>query len=60
VENVALSLGALSHRGRLVPEFPGTGVREVFVRRFRLMYRVDEETVLIVAFIHSARDVSPR
>ena len=60
VENAALSLEALSHRGRLVPELSGTGVREIFVRRFRLMYLVDEEIVLIVTFIHGARDIAPR
>jgi toxin ParE1/3/4 len=57
VEIATLSLDVLADRGRLVPELPGTGIREIFVRRFRLMYLVDEEVVLIVALIHGAREL---
>lgn len=31
-------------------------LRELFVYRYRLMYRVREDRVVVVAFLHGARD----
>jgi len=31
-------------------------IREIFVFRYRLMYRVEDERVVVVAFLHGARD----
>jgi len=42
----------------MVPEINETTVRELFVWRYRLIYRVTEATVEVLAFIHSARDLS--
>ncbi len=52
----AASLETLSERGRVVPEVGDPAVREVFVFRYRLMYRVELESVSVLAFIHGARD----
>jgi plasmid stabilization system protein ParE len=52
----ARSLETLADRGRVVPELEDSSVREVFVYRYRLMYRVDDDSVSIVAIIHGARD----
>ena len=52
----ARSLSTLSERGRVVPERADPAIREIFVYRYRLMYRVSEESVAILAFIHGARD----
>jgi len=52
----AASLETLSERGRVVPELGASDVREIFVYRYRLMYRVTERSVAILAFIHGARD----
>lgn len=52
----ASSLSTLSERGRVVPELAEPSIREVFVYRYRLMYRVTEASVEILAFIHGARD----
>jgi toxin ParE1/3/4 len=49
-------LATLSERGRVVPESNDPGIREIFVFRYRLMYRVKDERVVIVAFVHGARD----
>lgn len=40
--DVAASLATLSERGRVVPELDDPAIREVFVFRYRLMYRVEE------------------
>ena len=54
--DVADSLATLSGRGRVVPEVGDVTLREMFVYRYRLLYRVREERVIIVAFLHGARD----
>jgi hypothetical protein len=46
------SLATLSERGRIVPELSDPRVRELFVFKYRLMYRVEERRVVIVAFLH--------
>lgn len=54
--NAAASLTTLSERGRIVPELDDPAIRELFVFEYRLMYRVEEERVVVVAFVHGARD----
>lgn len=51
------SLARFAHRGRVVPEIADPAVRELFVWRYRLIYRVGEDQVEVLAFIHSARDL---
>jgi toxin ParE1/3/4 len=53
---VADSLATLAERGRVVPEFNVPAIREVFVYRYRLLYRVDEAEVVVIAFLHGSRD----
>lgn len=55
----AESLSELPDRGRFVPELSGSRYREIFVGRYRLIYRVGEDIVAIVAFVHGARDFRP-
>jgi plasmid stabilization system protein ParE len=52
----AASLATLSERGRVVPETNDRLLREIFVFQYRLLYRIDDERVLIVAFVHGVRD----
>jgi plasmid stabilization system protein ParE len=52
----AASLATLSERGRVVPEINNSAIREILVFRYRLMYRVESERVVVVAFVHGARD----
>jgi toxin ParE1/3/4 len=52
----AASLSTLSERGRVVPELNDPNIRETFVFRYRLMYRVEDSRVLVVAFLHGSRD----
>lgn len=56
VQEAARSLALFAERGRVVPELGVPTVREVFVRRYRLVYRVREGCVDVVAVIHGARD----
>ena len=52
----ARSLGDLPERGRVVPEFKREDIREIFVFSYRLIYRIDELRVSVLAFIHGRRD----
>ncbi len=58
VERVANSLFQFPNRGRVVPEYGDDTIRELFVDRYRLIYRVRSNSVLIAAFVHGARDLS--
>jgi plasmid stabilization system protein ParE len=53
---VAESLRNLSRRGRVVPEVADPDLRELFVFKYRLFYRVHDDRVVVVAFLHGSRD----
>jgi toxin ParE1/3/4 len=55
--DAALSLNTLPERGRVVPEFHQTDLREVVFRSYRIIYRVStkDKSVEIVRFWHAAR-----
>ena len=41
--------------GRLVPEFPGSGYRELLVGNHRVQYRVADTAIWIVTLVHGMR-----
>lgn len=43
--------------GRIVPEFDQENIREVFAYNYRIIYRVEGETVTIAAVVHGKRPV---
>lgn len=43
--------------GRVVPEFGQENIREVFAYSYRIIYRVEGETVTIAAVVHGKRPV---
>ncbi len=45
-------------RGRRVPEVNDENIREIFVKRFRLIYKVKKDKIIILALIHGARDLA--
>ncbi len=57
VREATRSLSYLAERGRVVPELGDPTIRELFVKRYRLIYQVTEQTVHIIGFIHGARDL---
>ena len=42
--------------GRIVPEIDDSAIRERLVHRYRVIYRLDEVRVLVVAVIHGRQD----
>ena len=55
----AESLGQFPHIGSIVPEVGGPSFRERFVYSSRLIYRVTENEILVVAVIHGRRLLAP-
>ena len=55
----ARSLDTLSERGRVVPEYGDPEIRELIVRRYRLIYWVTSQRIEVVRIIHSARQLPP-
>ena len=59
VRGASRSLRQFAGRGRIVPEIGDPTVRELFVQRYRLIYRTRDEVVEIAALIHGSRDLAP-
>jgi toxin ParE1/3/4 len=51
-------LGALPLTGRQVPEFDHPAIRELILRPYRIVYRVDEDRKIVgvARFWHGAQD----
>ena len=57
--DAADSLADLADRGQAVPEFGDESIRELLVKPYRLVYKLTDEHVFIVAFIHGAQRLWP-
>ena len=44
--------------GRVVIEADDEAIRELIYQKYRIMYRVEKERILILAIIHGGRDLS--
>ena len=55
----ARSLRVFAERGRRVPEYDDPSVRELIVRKYRLVYRVHPARVDVLRIIHGAREMPP-
>ncbi len=55
----ARSLATFSERGRVVAEYDDPAVREIIVRRYRVIYRLRANRVEVLRIIHGARQLPP-
>lgn len=46
--------------GRMIPEAEDKSLREIVVQGYRVMYRLETESVLILAVMHGRRDLGPQ
>jgi plasmid stabilization system protein ParE len=55
--NEAMSLETFPNRGRVIPEFSNSELREILFRSYRIVYRVEtaSRSVEILRFWHAAR-----
>jgi plasmid stabilization system protein ParE len=58
--DAAASLETLAERGRIVPELADSQIRELLVFKYRLLYRVSDDSVTVVAFLRGVRDFATR
>jgi plasmid stabilization system protein ParE len=56
--SVSHSLSEFPHMGRNVPEIVDENVRERFVHSYRLIYRIEPKSILIVGVIHGKQLLS--
>ena len=60
IKKLAGTLEAFPQKGRVVPELQSLGItkyRELIYKRWRIVYRVDHETVYVLMVLDSSRDV---
>jgi len=58
MKDAATSLSEMAERGQIVPEFGDPSIRELLVRPYRLVYRLNARQIAILAIIHGARRAS--
>lgn len=58
IREAARSLRQLARRGRTVPEFGRSTIRELLIGNYRLIYQLRASEVIILAIIHGARDLA--
>ena len=49
-------MNKFADRGRVVPELRDRSIREIFVYSYRLVYRIEDDRISILALIHGRRD----
>ncbi len=52
-------IGRLPQSGRMVPEYKREDLREVIERPYRIIYRIKEEQIDVLAVVHSAQQLPP-
>lgn len=52
-------LSEFPESGRVIPEDPECGVREVIVQNYRVLYRIVRKRVVILTVVHGARLLEP-
>lgn len=61
-EKIVLATGRLRNfpeSGRQIPEAPDdSGLREIIVQGYRVMYRIEPERVLVLAVMHGSRNLA--
>jgi len=57
---LAETIAIFPGRGRVVPELGRSDVSEVFLGDYRLIYQVLKNRIAVAAFIHGARQLSPK
>jgi len=45
--------------GRIVPEIDDRSIRERFVHSYRIIYRIEQERILVATIVHGSRLLEP-
>lgn len=60
VKEKSTTLSEFAGRGRAVPEHNDKRIREIFIHRYRLIYEIKDEKIIILTFFHGARQYEHR
>ena len=52
-------IGFFPRSGRMVPEYRREDIREAIERPYRIIYRLAQEEIHVLALIHSAQNIPP-
>jgi len=52
-------IGVFPHSGRIVPEYKRQDIREVIERPYRIIYRVKEQQIDVLAVLHGTQQMPP-
>ena len=52
-------IASFPYSGRKVPEYDAEHIREIFEGKYRIIYRVNEDAVDILAVIHGVQQLPP-
>ena len=55
VMDASRTLAEFAERGQRVPEFQDENLREFLIRSYRLLYRIEDQRVLVLGVVHGAR-----
>lgn len=50
-------IGSFPRSGRMVPEYRREDIREVIERPYRILYRIKEDQIYVLAVLHSAQQI---
>lgn len=56
VHSKAESLSTLSERGRVVPELADPNVHELLIHKYRLLYEIHGNEIVVLGVLHGARE----
>jgi toxin ParE1/3/4 len=57
IVSLTRGLAVFPNSGRMVPELQDASIRELLAYNYRIIYRVDEKEVVVVAVIHGKRNL---
>lgn len=57
VQLISSRLTPFPYRGRKVPEFNASNIREVFLMNYRLIYLIEERQITVLGLVHGARNL---
>jgi plasmid stabilization system protein ParE len=55
VKDAAAALAKFAVSGQVVPEFADSTIRELLIRPYRVVYKIVDDKVLVLALIHAAK-----
>lgn len=55
--DISRSLAIFPKRGRTVPELDHSEIRELFVKEYRLIYKIEQSRIVMLGLIHGKRNL---